>query len=69
MKKLYVYTDNRAKEHLLSVFALTILEADALFKEKTGIDASRCPHIGCQIINPDQHFWAEQIKSQVKGKS
>ena len=48
----YVYTDNTKHDSKI-VFcceAKDILEADKAYKEKTGKDVMKQPHVGCQII-------------------
>jgi hypothetical protein len=35
---------------MLEVQAVSIIEADKIFEERTGHQAIRCPWIGCQII-------------------
>lgn len=45
----FKYIDNKKHEVLLEVEAETIAEADEKLKDKTGLNAVKCPWIGCQI--------------------
>lgn len=66
----YTYFDHKKEQLLLQVEAENILEADKVFKEKTGIDAVKAPYIGCSIkfpakrINFVKRFWHSEASAR-----
>lgn len=52
MEKTYTYHDNSDKGKIVfECVAKSILEADKLYKEKTGKDPGKQSHVGCHITH------------------
>ena len=49
----YTYTDNKTGTVVLSLFADSILNADAQFLQTLGYKAEKNPFIGCSIEKQD----------------